>query len=514
MTIKGRQLFVGNLPVVGWQELKGHDDRSRGQGIVLYTTVADAQEALSKFDGYEWHGRKLEVREDRSVMDFSPSPSSTESNASNETTTTYLEESTNVHNSAAGTSGTNVNSSNLQRQLFVGNLPFRVRWQDLKDLFRKAGTVLRADVVMGYDNRSKGHGTVLFANVEDAKKAIGKSANNNAMYDHYNWQGRNLDVREDRSFMDPNNSNNQNSLNKQHRRIHHDPMINSAHLQSPFPPGAQIVGPAGIFYGHTRGIHTPQSNFAGRLLFVGNLPFNCQWQDLKDLFRNAGNIIRADVSTNYDGRSRGFGTVLFATSEDARNAVSNMSHHPNFHIAPPPPPPIHHPHFMATAHLGPFSPPLATPTLASPPFHQTSYNPLAAHMSNNINNATNGTSPFQQIPMVTSANSIHGLGSSAISQDQPITTSTSQFPGFGPIGGLGIGHNIHHGINGLSSSGGGNAITNGLGNVVVHPQTSKGTVMSLGMSTLNGMGVIDGKSVSTMALPTVASQSVFVKATI
>ncbi|CAJ0906128.1 12115_t:CDS:2, partial [Entrophospora sp. SA101] len=80
--------------------------------------------------------------------------------------------------------------------------------------------------------------------------------------------------------------------------------------------------------------------------------------------------------------------------------------------------------------------------------------------------------------------------------------------------GLGIGHNIHHGINGLSSSGGGNAITNGLGNVVVHPQTSKGTVMSLGMSTLNGMGVIDGKSVSTMALPTVASQSVFVKATI
>nr|CAG8473213.1 15113_t:CDS:10 [Entrophospora candida] len=483
MTIKGRQLFVGNLPVVGWQELKGHDDRSRGQGIVLYTTVADAQEALSKFDGYEWHGRKLEVREDRSVMDFSPSPSSTESNASNETTTTYLEESTNVHNSAAGTSGTNVNSSNLQRQLFVGNLPFRVRWQDLKDLFRKAGTVLRADVVMGYDNRSKGHGTVLFANVEDAKKAIGKSANNNAMYDHYNWQGRNLDVREDRSFMDPNNSNNQNSLNKQHRRIHHDPMINSAHLQSPFPPGAQIVGPAGIFY------------------------------DLKDLFRNAGNIIRADVSTNYDGRSRGFGTVLFATSEDARNAVSNMSHHPNFHIAPPPPP-IHHPHFMATAHLGPFSPPLATPTLASQPFHQTSYNPLAAHMSNNINNATNGTSPFQQIPMVTSANSIHGLGSSAISQDQPITTSTSQFPGFGPIGGLGIGHNIHHGINGLSSSGGGLWDNSGVTIRTTNGAPINGTVMSLGMSTLNGMSVIDGKSVSTMALPTVASQSVFVKATI
>ena len=52
-------------------------------------------------------------------------------------------------------------------------MPFRVRWQDLKDLFRKAGNVIRADVAMGYDNRSKGHGTVLFATVDDAKSAIG-----------------------------------------------------------------------------------------------------------------------------------------------------------------------------------------------------------------------------------------------------------------------------------------------------------------------------------------------------
>lgn len=35
-------------------------------------------------------------------------------------------------------------------------LPFRVRWQDLKDLMRRAGTVLRADVSLGPDNRSKG----------------------------------------------------------------------------------------------------------------------------------------------------------------------------------------------------------------------------------------------------------------------------------------------------------------------------------------------------------------------
>ncbi|CAG8707493.1 4037_t:CDS:2, partial [Dentiscutata heterogama] len=296
------------------------------------------------FDGYEWHGRRLEVREDRSAMDFPPPPPRTEgantinqsealypfslhisgssvtSNEINGTTsstqtssspvdypnenitlngisnninngTTYTDEST-INNTTTGTNGLNNSNTNLQRQqLFVGNLPFRVRWQDLKDLFRKAGTVLRADVAMGYDNRSKGHGTVLFGSLEDAKNAI-------AIFNHYNWQGRSLEQA------------------SQETRRTVDPVPTHNHTQAPYVPNApmDILQP-------TRGIQVPQQNFAGRLLFVGNLPFNCQWQDLKDLFRNAGNIIRADVSTNYDGRSRGFGTVLFATPEDARNAV-------------------------------------------------------------------------------------------------------------------------------------------------------------------------------------------------
>lgn len=48
------------------------------------------------------------------------------------------------------------------------------RWQDLKDLMRKCGTVLRADVALTpQEQRSKGHGSVLFARYEDAIKAIG-----------------------------------------------------------------------------------------------------------------------------------------------------------------------------------------------------------------------------------------------------------------------------------------------------------------------------------------------------
>ncbi|GAA5940140.1 uncharacterized protein JCM15063_001719 [Sporobolomyces koalae] len=76
-------------------------------------------------------------------------------------------------------------------QLFVSNLPFRVRWQDLKDLMRKCGTVLRADVALSpTDGRSRGFGVVLFARAEDAVKAIG-------VYHGYTWQTRVLDVRID-----------------------------------------------------------------------------------------------------------------------------------------------------------------------------------------------------------------------------------------------------------------------------------------------------------------------------
>lgn len=65
------------------------------------------------------------------------------------------------------------------RTLYVGNLPFRVRWQDLKDLFRKVGTVARADVALWPDNRSKGHGNVVFSSPSDVQVAKGKNHRGN-----------------------------------------------------------------------------------------------------------------------------------------------------------------------------------------------------------------------------------------------------------------------------------------------------------------------------------------------
>ncbi|PWN44935.1 RNA-binding domain-containing protein, partial [Ceraceosorus guamensis] len=172
-------------------------------------------------------------------------------------------------------------------------LPYRVRWQDLKDLIRKAGTVLRADVSLTPDNRSRGYGTVLLATEEDALRAVN-------MFQGFSWQGRTLEVRIDRS----------GTLLLPTTPIGEEGSGQSALLDVPNPSMSLSQGDS------SHGL----SNSAP-LLFVGNLPFHCQWQDLKDLFRAAGNIQRADVALTPEGRSRGFGTVLFSSPDDAQNAV-------------------------------------------------------------------------------------------------------------------------------------------------------------------------------------------------
>ena len=43
----------------------GHDGRPKGSGIVAFESPDDARNAIAQFNGYDWQGRMLEVREDR-----------------------------------------------------------------------------------------------------------------------------------------------------------------------------------------------------------------------------------------------------------------------------------------------------------------------------------------------------------------------------------------------------------------------------------------------------------------
>lgn len=43
----------------------GPDGRPKGSGIVVFENPDDARNAIAQFNGYDWQGRLLEVREDR-----------------------------------------------------------------------------------------------------------------------------------------------------------------------------------------------------------------------------------------------------------------------------------------------------------------------------------------------------------------------------------------------------------------------------------------------------------------
>ena len=84
----------------------------------------------------------------------------------------------------------------MGNRLYVGNLPFGVTSDKLKEAFSKFGEVETAEVVMTKFGRSKGFGFVAFKNEADAEKA--KTEMNGK-----DFEGRTLTVNEATPF-DPN----------------------------------------------------------------------------------------------------------------------------------------------------------------------------------------------------------------------------------------------------------------------------------------------------------------------
>ncbi|KAF9126894.1 hypothetical protein BGW39_006275 [Mortierella sp. 14UC] len=157
------------------------------------------------------------------------------------------------------------------RRVYVGNLAYDVSWTDLKDFMRGIGPVAHADVLLGHDGRSKGCGVVEFQTAEDAKTAIRKM--NDVVL-----RGRPVFVREDRE-------------------------------------SGERIGVSG------RVQSSRSADLAIRQVFVGNLPFSVHWKDLKDMFRRAGPVDRADVFMNNEMRSKGSGIVLFERASDVQRAI-------------------------------------------------------------------------------------------------------------------------------------------------------------------------------------------------
>jgi len=163
---------------------------------------------------------------------------------------------------------------------------------------RQAGNVVRADVFVDETGRSKGCGIVEYSTPEEAQNAI-KTLNDTKLDE----TERLIFVREDR----------------EERTFVSGPRRPPVRGRGAFGgyPGAGAVGRGG---GGTFA-PPPIPSTRGRQVFVGNLPYTTSWQDLKDQFRLAGNVIRADILLDTTGRSKGQGTVLFESPQDAQKAI-------------------------------------------------------------------------------------------------------------------------------------------------------------------------------------------------
>ena len=65
-----------------------------------------------------------------------------------------------------------------------------------------------------------------------------------------------------------------------------------------------------------------------RKLFVGNLPFTAEAQDLQDLFGSVGTVDSVNVMRDQaTGRARGFAFVEMSTEEEAQKAIDTYNNY-------------------------------------------------------------------------------------------------------------------------------------------------------------------------------------------
>ncbi|GFP55114.1 uncharacterized RNA-binding protein C328.05 [Trichoderma asperellum] len=224
----GRQIYVSNVSRIGGVMRAdvhlGADGRPKGSGIVVFENPEDARNAIQQFNGYDWQGRLLEVREDRFAggggMGFGgrggygggmrggfggrggfgfgggrggfgfggrggfgggapgggPGGGPPGGNF-DAPTAAAVAPSPFTDGAAAGTERSEI--------IYVRNLPWSTSNDDLVELFTTIGKVEQAEIQYEPSGRSRGSGVVRFDSVETAETAIAK-------FQGYQYGGRPL----------------------------------------------------------------------------------------------------------------------------------------------------------------------------------------------------------------------------------------------------------------------------------------------------------------------------------
>lgn len=327
---------------------------SKGCGIVEFASQEDAQRAVRELSETPLLGRPVFIREDReteSRFGATPVPGKIGMAMAGQGLNAGPPPRPPSHNFFGS------HANNPGNQLYVGNLPYQAGWQDLKDLFRAAGNIIRADINIGADGRPKGSGTVVFETPKDAQQAI-------SMYHGFDWYGRLLEVREDRfaGLSGPGSFRGGGGFRGGLRGLRGGGLRGGgfrggfrggfsgqaggagrdfsnqdlyADYSGPDQQAATPTGPGGLRmdgHGYNAGGFGAGGGFGGaayaepepsQQIMVRNLPWSTANEDLVELFETTGQVELAEIL--FDGtRSKGCGVVQFAQVPEAETAIAKF----------------------------------------------------------------------------------------------------------------------------------------------------------------------------------------------
>jgi len=179
---------------------------------------------------------------------------------------------------------------NLSRRVFFGNLPWRTRWQDLKD-WLKEHEFTATFTNIGRDrrtNKSKGFGIAEFETEEEAKRCV-------EQLNDMELDGRKIYVREDRGTQPP-------------------PGGKKGRDQDGEADGGEKIKKE-----RAAGVAT-----SGRV-YVGNLAWSVNWKELVAHMSEVGDVVFAEILTGVKDRSMGCAIVMYRTVAEAQKAVDELT---------------------------------------------------------------------------------------------------------------------------------------------------------------------------------------------
>jgi len=153
---------------------------------------------------------------------------------------------------------------NENKRVFVGNIPYSVSKSELREHMERAGEVVRVDLFLDEMGYSRGCGIVEYSSYLEAKRAV-------SIINQSRLMGRVITVKEDETYPSP-------------------------RQKQPSPRSSQTQ------------------------ITVSNIPPSVTWQQLKDVCRELGNVLRADILVDKYGKSTGEGVVIYETLEEAMEA--------------------------------------------------------------------------------------------------------------------------------------------------------------------------------------------------